>query len=129
MASVTSKAAPSKARSGTAMKSASADSACAGPAPQPETRTLHTGASVAMASSATREITNTGKAAGWSARSTKGRRAMILGAESNSSALHQAPAPATAVAGTKPRSPFEVDTAATTPAAPMCGTNGTVKPK
>src|SRR5262249_18277406 len=61
---VTSRAAPSKARSGTAMKSVSADSAFAGPTPQPETRTLHTAASVAIASAATRESTNTGKAAG-----------------------------------------------------------------
>ena len=34
-----------------------------------------------------------------------------------------------AKAGTSPRSPREAETAATTPAAPMCGTNGTVKPK
>src|SRR5262245_26548090 len=110
------------------MKSAIAASAFAGPAPQPETRTLQTAASVAMASGATRQITNTGKAAGWLGRSTKGRRAMILGAESNSSALHQAPAAGISKAGTRPRSPLEADTAATTPAAPMWGTNGTVKP-
>jgi hypothetical protein len=54
---------------------------------------------------------------------------MILGAESNSSALHHAPLPAVVKAGTSPRSPFEPETAATTLAAPMCGTNGTVKPK
>ena len=45
---------------------------------------------------------------------------MILGAASNSSALHQAPAAGTAKAGTRPRSPFDVDTAATTAAAPIC---------
>ena len=77
------------------MKSTSMDSASAAPALQPETRTLQTAASVAMASAATRDSTKTGRAAGWSARSTKGRRAMILGAASNSSALHQAPALAT----------------------------------
>ncbi len=90
---------------------------------------LHTAASVAMASGATLERTNTGKAAGWSGRSTKGKRAMILGAASNSSALHQAPAEATSKAGTRPRSPLDADTAATTPAAPMWGTKGTVNPK
>src|SRR5262249_20783944 len=100
-----------------------------GPTPQPETRTLHTAASVAMASAATRESTNTGKAAGWSDRSTKGRRAMILGAAWNSRALHQAPAGARANAGTRTRSALAGDTAATTAAAPICGTNGTVKPK
>jgi len=72
-----------------------------------------------MASGAARETTNTGTAAGWSARSTKGSRAMILGAVSNSSALHHAPAPAMAKAGTRPRSPLDSDTAATTLAAPM----------
>ena len=49
---------------------------------------LHTSVSVTMASAATREITNTGRAAGWSARSTNGSRAMIFGALSNSSAVH-----------------------------------------
>jgi len=34
---------------------------------------LHTAASVAIAVGATREITNTGKAAGWSARFDEGR--------------------------------------------------------
>ena len=74
-----------------------------------------------MASGAARETTNTGSAAGWSARSTNGSRAMIFGAASNSSALHQAPPPATAKAGTRPRSPLDSDTASTTPAAPICG--------
>ena len=90
---------------------------------------LQTSTSVTMASSAMRENTNTGSAAGWSARSTNGRRAMILGALSNSSAFHQAPAPGTAKAGTRPRSPLESDTAATTAEAPIWATNGTVKPK
>ena len=34
-----------------------------------------------------------------------------------------------ASAGTRPRSPFDSETASTTPAAPICGTKGTVKPK
>ena len=54
---------------------------------------------------------------------------MIFGAASNSSALHHAPTPVIAKAGTSPRSPLESETAATTLAAPICGTNGTVKPK
>ncbi len=124
-----SSAAPSKARSGTAMTSARAASACAAAVLQPATRTLQTSTSLTMASGAARETTNTGSAAGWSARSTKGSRAMIFGAVSNSSAFHHAPAPAVANAGTSPRSPFELETAATTLAAPICGTNGTVKPK
>ena len=125
----TSSAAPSKARSGTAIASARGPIACAAAVLQPATRTLHTSTSFTMASGAARETTNTGTAAGWSARSTKGSRAMIFGAASNSSAFHQAPAPATAKAGTRPRSPLDSDTAATTPLAPICGTNGTVKPK
>ena len=43
--------------------------------------------------------------------------------------VHQGPAPAVAKAGTSPRSPFDAVTAWTTLAAPMCGTNGAVKPK
>ncbi len=82
----TSSAAPSKAVSGTATTSASGASARATSAFQPETRTLQVSTSVTMASSATREITNTGSAAGWSARSTNGSRAMIFGAPSASSA-------------------------------------------
>ncbi len=46
---------------------------------------------------------------------------MIFGASGRSSALHQAPLPATAVAGTRPRSPFEAATAATTASASRCG--------
>jgi hypothetical protein len=52
-----------------------------------------------------------------------------FGALSNSSAFHQAPAPGVATAGTRPRSPAESDTAATTAAAPIWATNGTVNPK
>ena len=102
-------AAPRRRRRGRAPRSTSASgaSACAAAALQPATRTLHISTSVTMASGAAREITNTGRAAGWSARSTNGSRAMIFGAVSNSSALHQAPAPAVAKAGTRPRSPFE----------------------
>ena len=44
---------------------------------------------------------------------------MIFGASSPSSALHHA-LPG-AVADTRPRSPFDLPTSATTPAAPMCG--------
>ena len=124
-----SSAAPSKARSGTAITSASAASARAGPAPQPATRTLHISTSFTIASGAPRATTNTGSAAGWSARSTNGSRAMIFGALANSSAVHQALAPAAANAGTSPRSPFDSETASTTPAAPRWATNGTVKPK
>src|SRR3981081_2727776 len=87
-ATETSSAAPSKAVSGTATISASGDSARAISAFQPETRMLHISTSVTMALSATRETTNTGKAAGWSARSTKGSRAMIFGAPSASSVIH-----------------------------------------
>jgi hypothetical protein len=82
-----------------------------------------------MASAAARDTTNTLSGAGWSARSMNGSRAMIFGALSNSSAVHQALPPPVAKAGTSPRSPLEAETAATTLAAPMCGTNGTVKPK
>ncbi len=60
----TSKAAPSKARSGTAMTSASAATALTAAALQPETRMLQTSVSVTMASAATRETTKTGMAAG-----------------------------------------------------------------
>ena len=125
----TSSAAPSNARSGTAIASATGATALAAFALQPDTRTLHIETSRTMASGAAREITNIGSAAGWSARSTNGSRAMIFGAASNSSALHQAPAPATAKAGTRPRSPLDSDTASTTLAAPIWATNGTVKPK
>ena len=111
------------------MTSARQPTACAAATLQPATRTLHTSTSSTMVSAAARDTTNTGTAAGWSARSTKGNRAMIFGAESNSNAFHQAPAPATVKAGTSPRSPLESETAATTLAAPICGTNGTVKPK
>src|ERR1700728_2562329 len=96
---------------------------------QPDTRMLQTSVSVTMASAATREITKTGRPAGWLARSTNGSRAMIFGAVSNSSAVHHGPAPAVAKAGTRPRSPVEAVTAWTTLAAPIWGTNGTVKPK
>ena len=41
---------------------------------------LQISTSVTMASAATRDTTNTGSAAGWSARSTNGSRAMIFGA-------------------------------------------------
>src|SRR3954452_19886770 len=85
-----SSAAPSKAVSGTAMISANGDNARAISAFQPDTRTLHISISVTMALSATRDTTNTGSAAGWSARSTNGSRAMILGAPSASSVVHHA---------------------------------------
>src|SRR5262249_20187607 len=114
---------------GTAMTSAKGPIACAAAVLQPATRTLQVSTSRTIASGAARETTNTGTAAGWSARSTNGNRAMILAAVSNSSALHQAPAPAVAKAGPGRRSPLEPATAATTLAAPICGTNGTVKPK
>ena len=45
--------------------------------------------SVTIALSATRDTTNTGSAAGWSARWMKGRRAMIFGTPSRSSSCHQ----------------------------------------
>src|SRR5580700_10614208 len=125
----TSSAAPSKARSGTAMTSANSARVPTEDAFQPDTRTLQTSVSVTMASAATRETTNTGMAAGWLGRSTNGSRAMIFGAASNSSAAHHGPAPAVANAGTNPRSPLDSETAATTLDAPACGTNGTVKPK
>ncbi len=60
----TSSAAPSKARSGTAITSASAPSACAAAVLQPATRTLQTSTSFTMASAAAREMTKTGAAAG-----------------------------------------------------------------
>src|SRR5581483_4987130 len=115
----------SKARSGTAMTSASAATALTPAAVQPDTRMLQTSVSVTMASAEARDTTKTGNAAGWSARSTNGSRAMIFGAALNSSAVHHGPAPAVAKAGTSPRSPFDAETAATTFAAPACGTNGT----
>src|SRR5258707_14451579 len=87
-ATATNSAAPSKAVSGTATISASGDSARAISAFQPDTRTLHISTSVTMALSATRDTTNTGRAAGWSARSTNGSRAMIIGAASASNAIH-----------------------------------------
>ncbi len=62
-------------------------------------------------------------------RSTNGSRAMIFGASGRSSAVHQAPLPATEVAGTRPRSPFEAATAATTASASRSALSGTVKPK
>src|SRR5712691_9336111 len=69
-----SSAAPSKARSGTAITSASGPIACVAALLQPATRTLHTFTSLTMASAAARETTKTGTPAGWSARSTKGSR-------------------------------------------------------
>src|ERR1700728_3042608 len=125
----TSRAAPSKARSGTAMTSAKAAMLSTAAAFQPDTLMLQTSVSVTMASGEARESANTGMAAGWLARSTNGRRAMIFGAASQSSAVHHGPAPAVAKAGTRPRSPFDAETAWTTLAAPIWGTNGTVKPK
>src|SRR5215208_274973 len=125
----TSSAAPSNVRSGTAITCARASADLAAAAFQPATRTLHTSTSVTIASAATRETTKTGSAAGWSARSTNGNRAMIFGAASNSSAFHQELPPVTANAGTSPRSPLDSDTASTTLDAPICGTNGTVNPK
>src|SRR4029079_4559297 len=85
----TSSAAPSKAVSGTATISASGATARAISAFQPETRTLQVSTSVTMALSATRETTDTGSAGGWSARSRNGSRAMIFGAPSASSPIHQ----------------------------------------
>ena len=64
-----------------------------------------------MASSATREITNTGSAAGWSARSRNGSRAMIFGAPSASSASHHGVR--LEIAETSARSPFDFATAST----------------
>ena len=53
------------------------------------------------------EITNTGMPAGWSARSTKGNRAMIFGASGGASFVHQAPAPGPPSTANMPRSPTE----------------------
>src|SRR6202022_1160555 len=103
-----SSAAPSKAVSGTATISASGDSARATSAFHPDTRTLHISTSVTMALSETREITNTGSAAGWSARSTNGSRAMIFGALAASSAIHQGVR--LEVAETRARSPLDLAT-------------------
>src|ERR1700756_165442 len=116
----TSSAAPSKAVSGTAKISASGDSARAISAFQPETRTLQVSTSVTLASSATRETTNTGSAAGWSARSTKGSRAMIFGAPSASSVVHQGVRLVTA--DTSARSPLDFATASTAAEAEKCAT-------
>src|SRR5271154_5781678 len=127
MATDTSSAAPSKAVSGAATISASGDSARAISAFQPDTRTLHISTSVTMALSATRDTTNTGRAAGWSDRSTNGSRAMIFGAPSASSAIHQGVRPD--VADTSARSPFDLATASTAAGALKCETKGTVKPK
>src|SRR4051812_19999723 len=101
----TRRAAPSKAVSDTATISASGDSARAISAFQPDTRTLQVSTSVTMALSATRETTNTGIAAGWSARSRNGSRAIILGAPLASSAIHHGVR--LRVAGTSARSPFD----------------------
>src|SRR5207244_1399794 len=102
-------AAPSKAISGTATISANGESARAISAFQPDTRTLHISISVTMALSATRDTTNTGSAAGWSARSTNGSRAMIFGAPSASSAIHHGVR--LDVAETSARSPLDLATA------------------
>ena len=114
----TSSAAPSNAASGTATISASGDSARAISAFQPDTRTLHISTSVTMALSATRETTNTGSAAGWSARSTKGSRAMIFGAPRGSSAIHHGLR--LDVAETSARSPLDSATASTAAGALKC---------
>ncbi len=111
-------AAPSKAVSGTATISAKGDSARAVSAFHPETRTLQVSTSVTMALSATRDTTNTGSAAGWSARSTKGSRAVILGAPLASSVIHQGVR--LEVADTSARSPFDLATASTAAEAEKC---------
>ncbi|MFK4678559.1 hypothetical protein ABIF39_000316 [Bradyrhizobium diazoefficiens] len=116
----TSSAAPSKAVSGTATMSASGDSARAISAFHPETRTLKVSTSVTRALSATREIANTGSAAGWSARSTKGSRAMIFGAPSASSSSHHGVR--LEVAETSARSPLDFATASTAACALKCAT-------
>ena len=113
-------AAPSKAVSGTATISASGDSARAVSAFQPETRTLQVSTSVTMALSATRDTTNTGSAAGWSARSTKGSRAMIFGAPLASSVIHQGVR--LDEAETSARSPLDLATASTAAEAEKCET-------
>src|SRR5712675_1761641 len=119
-ATETSSAAPSKAVSGTATISASGDSARAISAFQPDTRTLHISTSVTMALSATRDTTKTGSAAGWSARSTNGNRAMIFGAPLASSAIHQGVR--LEVAETSARSPLDLATASTAAGALKCET-------
>ena len=113
--------------SGTATISASGDSASAISAFQPETRTLHISTSVTMALSATRDTTKTGSAAGWSARSTKGSRAMIFGTPSASSAIHHGSW--LDVADTSARSPLDLATASTAAGALKGEIQGTVKPK
>src|SRR6201995_2238537 len=105
--------------SGTATISASGDKARVISAFQPETRTLHISTSVTMALSATRDTTNTGNAAGWSARSTNGSGAMIFGAPLASSAIHHGVR--LEVAETSARSPFEEATASTAAVALKCG--------
>src|SRR6476660_9890240 len=119
----TNSAAPSKAVSGTATISASGDNARAISAFQPDTRTLHISTSVTMALSATRDTTNTGSAAGWSARSTNGSRAMIFGAPSASSAIHHGVR--LEMAETRARSPFDLATASTAAGALKCEPDGT----
>src|SRR6478736_6204646 len=116
----TRRAAPSKAVSGTATISASGASARAISAFQPETRTLQVSTSVTMALSATRETTNTGSAAGWSARSRNGHRAMIFGAPSASSPIHHGVR--LEVAETSARSPLDLATASTAAGALKCET-------
>ena len=101
----------------------------AGFALQPETRTLHISTSVTIASAAARETTNTGSAGRMvgALDERQPRDDLRRGVE-----FERGPPGAAArggEAGTRPRSPFDSDTASTTPAAPMCGTNGTVKPK
>src|SRR5438874_13637390 len=116
----TNRAAQSKAVSGTATISASGDNARAISAFQPETRMLHISTSVTIALSATRDTTNTGNAAGWSARSTNGSRAMIFGAPLPSSVIHQGAR--LEVAETSARSPFDLATASTAADALKCET-------
>src|SRR5205807_6937163 len=96
----------------------SGDSARATSAFHPETRTLHISTSVTMALSATRDTTNTGNAAGWSARSMNGSRAMIFGAPDGSSAIHHGAR--LEVAETSARSPFDFATASTAADALKC---------
>src|SRR5262249_30333525 len=83
--------------------------------------------SLTMALSATRDTTNTGSAAGWSARSTKGNRAMIFDAPECSSMSHQGVR--LEIAETRARSPFDFATTSTAAAALKCATKGTVKQK
>src|SRR5262249_34541484 len=76
-----SSAALSKPRSGTAITSASAMTACAAAVLQPATRTLPPPPSWTRERAAAGDRTKAGTPAGWWARSMKGKRAMILGAE------------------------------------------------